>query len=102
MNQRPSRNCINELSKRTGQLKEKDVAVIAVQASKISQDSLDEWTKENNIPFPIGMIDKDIEKSRFTWGVKSLPWLILTDRRHLVIDAGFGLSELNDKAGVAK
>ena len=99
MNQRPSRNCINELSKRTGQLKEKDVAVIAIQASKINQDRLDEWNKENNIPFSVGMINEDTEKTRFTWGVESLPWLILTNSRHLVIDAGFGLSELEDTVG---
>ena len=97
INQRPSRNCINELSKRTGQLKEKDVTVIAIQASKINQDRLDEWNKENNIPFSVGVINKDTEKTRFTWGVQSLPWLILTDKQHLVIDTGFGLSELDDK-----
>jgi hypothetical protein len=101
MNQRPSRNCINELSKRTGQLKEKDVAIIAAQALKISQDSLDEWTKENSISFPVGIIERDMEKTSFAWGVRSLPWLILTDRRHLVIDAGFGLGELDDKLNAA-
>ena len=101
MNQRPSRNCISELSKRTGQSKEKDVAVIAVQASKISQDRLDEWTKENSISFPVGIIERDMEKTRFTWGVRSLPWLIMTDSRHLVVGSGFGLSELDEKIETA-
>ena len=101
MNQRPSRNCINVLSKRTGELKEKDVAVIAVQALKVSQDRLDKWNKEINIPFSAGMIEEDVEKTRFTWGVRSLPWLILTNSRHLVIDTGFGLSELDEKVRAA-
>ena len=47
------------------------------------------------------MINKDTEKTRFTWGVQSLPWLILTDSRHLVIDAGFGLNDLDDKIKAA-
>jgi len=29
--------------------------------------------------------------------VKSLPWLILTDKEHIVIAEGFGLDELDEK-----
>jgi len=42
------------------------------------------------------MIQGDVEKTRFTWGVKSLPWLILTDRNHVVAAEGFALAELDD------
>jgi hypothetical protein len=34
---------------------------------------------------------------RFDWAVCSLPWLILTDSRHVVAAEGFGLSELDAK-----
>lgn len=95
--QRPSRNCILQLSKRAQELKEKDVVIIAVQASKIEQAKLDEWVKENDIGFPVGMIKDDPEKTRFAWGVKSLPWLILTDTKHIVTAEGFSLDELNEK-----
>jgi len=97
MNQRPSRNCIQQLSKRAQELQAKDVVVVAVQASKIDENTLNEWIKKNNIPFPVGMIEGDVEKTRFNWGVKSLPWLILTDREHVVIAEGFALSEIGDK-----
>ena len=101
MNQRPSRRCISEIAKKARRLKEEGVAVVAIQASKINQDSLDEWSKQNSIPFSIGTIKGDVEKVRFIWGVQSLPWLILTDRQHLVSSAGFGLSELDDKIEAA-
>jgi len=101
MNQRPSRRCISEIAKKAKRLKEEGVAVVAIQASKINQDSLDEWSKQNSIPFSIGTIKGDVEKVRFIWGVQSLPWLILTDRQHLVSSAGFGLSELDDKIEAA-
>ena len=97
MNQRPSRNCIQQLSKRAKELQAKDVVVVAVQASKIDENTLNEWIKKNNILFPVGMIEGDVEKTRFNWGVKSLPWLILTDREHVVIAEGFALSEIGDK-----
>jgi hypothetical protein len=45
MNQRPSRRCISEIAKKAKHLKEEGVAVVAIQASKINQDSLDEWSK---------------------------------------------------------
>jgi len=97
MQQRPSRNCITQLTKQAEQLKEKGLAVVAVHAAKVDKNTLDEWVKKSNIPFPVGMIQDDEEKTRFNWGVKSLPWLILTDREHVIQAEGFGIDELNDK-----
>ena len=97
MNQRPSRNCILHLNKVANDLKEKDVVVVAVQASKIEQTKLDEWIKKNEINFSVGMIQDGEEKTRLAWGVKSLPWLILTDKKHVVIAEGFSINELDEK-----
>ena len=80
-----------------GTLEQKGVIIVAVHASKVDQKTLDEWLKENNIPFTVGMIEGDVEKIRFNWGVKSLPWLILTDKKHIVSSNGFPLSELENK-----
>jgi hypothetical protein len=97
MNQRPSRNCIMQLAKRAEELKQQGITLIAVQASKINENTLNERIKKNNIPFPVGMIEGNEEKIRFTWGVRSLPWLILTDTKHIVHTEGFNLSELDAK-----
>lgn len=97
MNQRLSRNCITQLAKRAEQLKEDGVIVAAVQASKVDKNTLDDWVKKNNVPFRVGMVQGDEEKTRFAWGVKSLPWLIFADREHVVTAEGFGLAELDEK-----
>jgi len=97
MQQRPSRNCIKELAKQAEQLKQKGVTIVAVQASKIDGNKLDEWVKNYNIPFPIGMVQGDVKKTRFAWGVRSLPWLILTDRKHIIRAEDFSLVELDVK-----
>ena len=95
--QRPSRNCIIQLSKMANEIKEKGVTIITIQASKVEQAKLDEWIKEQNIPFKVVMIESDSEKTRFNWGVKSLPWLILTDKQHIVSNEGFSINELDKK-----
>jgi len=97
MNQRPSRNCLLQMSKRAQELKAKDVVVVAVQVLKVDENKLNDWIKKNNIPFSIGMVQGDEEKIRFTWGVRSLPRLILTDRKHVVTAEGFALAELDEK-----
>lgn len=102
MNQRPSRNCLLQLSKRAQELKAKDVVVIAIQGSKVDENTLNEWIKTNNISFPVGMIRDDSEKIRFAWGVKSLPWLILTDKQHVVVAEGFALAELDEKLNLER
>ena len=97
MNQRPSRNCIMRLAKQAQQLKQKGVAVVAIQASKVNESTLNDWLKEYSIPFTIGIVQSDVEKTKFAWGVCSLPWLVLTDRNRVVTAEGFGLNELNEK-----
>jgi|GEM_PF-2316142 len=97
MNQRPSRHCLLQLAKQTETLEEKDIAVVAVQATKIDEKTIREWVKKNTIPFPVGMIQDDVERTRFNWGVRSLPWLILTDRKHIVVCEGLGLDESDKK-----
>ena len=95
--QRPSRRCILQLGKRAQELKAKDVVVVAIQASKADESALNEWAQKNNISFSVGMIKGDADKTKFTWGVKSLPWLILTDREHVVTAEGFAVNELDER-----
>jgi len=100
--QRPARRCVIQLAKQAEQLKQKGVVVVIVQASKVDENKLKDWIKENNIPFPAGMIEGNPEEIRFTWGVKSLPWLILTDKQHVVRAEGFALTELDEKLKAKK
>jgi hypothetical protein len=97
MNQRPSRNCIRRLAEQAEQLKQKGITVVAVHISKVDESKLDEWVKNTNITFPVGRVRSDEEKIRFKWGVRSLPWLILTDPKHVVTAEGFAVSEMGEK-----
>jgi hypothetical protein len=99
MNQRPSRHCMMQLAKQDRQLNQKGVRVVAIQASNVEESELREWTRQNNIPFPVGKIQGDVEKTRSTWGVQSLPWLILADNKHIVFSEGFQLGELDNQLG---
>jgi 5-hydroxyisourate hydrolase-like protein (transthyretin family) len=97
MEQRPSRNCIMRLAKQAQQLNQKCLSVIVVQASKVDENKLNEWVKKYKIPFAVGMVQGEGEQTRFTWGVRSLPWLILTDKEHIVRAEDFAISELDGK-----
>ena len=97
MEQRPSRNCIMRLARQAQQLKQKGVAIVAIQTSKMDETALDQWVKKYKIPFPVGMVQSSFEKARFSWGIRSLPWLILTDRKHVIRSGGFGINALNEK-----
>ncbi len=98
MEQRPSRRCIKELAKITDSLAKKNVVVVAVHASAVESEKLKQWLKDSNIELPVGQIPADaVEKTCAAWGVRSLPWLILTDRQHIVRAEGFPLAELDEK-----
>ncbi|MBN1359271.1 MAG: redoxin domain-containing protein [Sedimentisphaerales bacterium] len=97
MQQRPSRNTMQELACRSEALSRKNVAVIAVQATEVGRQALDEWIEQNSIAFPVGTISDSLDATRLAWGAKSLPWLILTDAQHIVRAEGFGLDALDEE-----
>ena len=95
--QRPSRHYLKKLAEKAGSLADRGVTVLCVHACEIDEESLNEWMRDCNVPFAAKTITHDVEKIRFAWGVKSLPWLILTDQKHIVEANGFSLAELDGR-----
>jgi hypothetical protein len=92
---------MTQLAKQVEALKSKGIILIAAQASEIDPKILEEWVKKNNIPYSV-MIEGDVKKTKFIWGIQSLPWLILTDTDHLIKAEGFAVNELGDKIKAEK
>jgi hypothetical protein len=86
-----------KLAEKAGVLADKGITVLCVHTSSVEVKTIDEWMREYNIPFPVKAIAKDPEKARLAWGVKSLPWLILTDQKRIVEANGFSLAELDER-----
>ena len=105
--QRPSRHFIKKLAEQAENLAQQNVTIVAAQTSKAEQRLLDEWVKQNDIRLltrasqrsaasqsSISIVQADAEAIKYSWGVRSLPWLILTDHKGVVRAEGFGLNEL--------
>jgi hypothetical protein len=102
MNQRPSRYFIRQLKIKTKELEEKGCSIIAIQVAKVEANDFKNWIKNSGLSFPVGSITGEANSIRAKWSVKSLPWLILTDKNRNIRAAGFSLSELNEKIQSAK
>jgi hypothetical protein len=102
MQQRPSRNCLVQLAGKAELLAQQGAVLLGIQATKVEQDRLREWLRENNIRVPVGLVSADEEETHCAWGVQSLPWLILTDRSHVVRAEGFDLSDLQARMDAVK
>ncbi len=99
LQQRPSRNAVVELARQTGPLTQRGIILVGVQAARMERTEIEKWMADNRVSFPVGMIRTDEEKTRRTWGVRSLPWLILADRTHAVVAEGFLPTELGQEIG---
>ena len=90
---------IKTLNKRWNALLDKNVYIIFIHAGSkpAAENTLNPWAKRNNIQPPVGASMKGLPVLGYTWGVKSLPWLILTDKNHIVTDEGFSITELDEK-----
>jgi hypothetical protein len=94
MNQRPSRAALRELAKQAKKLAGLRVAVVGINAGDAKKETVEAWCKKYKVTFPVGCIRGDAKKVQFAWGAKGLPWLILTNRKHVVSAEGFDLAEL--------
>jgi len=100
MKQRPARQCVQDLANRMDDLQEKGVVSVLIHASPAEPNALKEWMTKFKIPSPCGVITGDtakVETIRNKWGVRGLPWLVLTDKKHIVRAEGFGISELDER-----
>ena len=95
IDQRPSRHYLNCLKDKADSLKQQGFKVLAVQVVAVESGALDEWTKENDIPFAILPIGSDFDQQRFGWGITSLPWIVRIDPDHFVQKEGLSLEDLD-------
>lgn len=92
--QRPSRHCVGVLAERAAWLQRNGVTAVAVHASPVEAAVLRDWTDRLGASFANGMLKDAEESAREAWGARGLPWLILTDRDHVVRAEGFDPSEI--------
>jgi beta-lactamase regulating signal transducer with metallopeptidase domain/peroxiredoxin len=95
MNQRPSRHLVTELAKRADKMQAKDIMALAVQTAEVKAEELKAWAQKYQIPFPCGVIKKDVDKVLYRWGARALPWLVLMDEKGAVRAEGFTLEHLD-------
>lgn len=93
--QRPSRRALRLLADRAAALKEKGLAVVALQSGVMAEADFAAWKEETKLPFPVGCSKADPERSRAAWGSTALPWLVLADKNHQVVSEGFVLEDLD-------
>lgn len=98
MNQRPSRNMITELAKRSKELQAKGIFPVLVHTSLIEPAKLNEWLDNREILFSYLSITEAISTQELLrWGVRAQPWLILTDQEGIVRAEGLSLEQLDEK-----
>ncbi len=97
--QRPSRHVVGRLGEMAKGLEEGNVKVVLVQAQAGDKERIAAWLKEKGIEFAAGQIEGDAEEVRGRWGVKSLPWMVLTDEKRVVAAEGMGIEELEGRIG---
>jgi hypothetical protein len=97
-NQRPSRETMLKLATHRSMLSRNNVVVVLLHTNGIDQSDLNMWLAQQKIPFKAQVLDGGFsEKYKYIWGVRSLPWLILTDGKQIVRAEGFSMNEIDEK-----
>jgi hypothetical protein len=109
---RPSQIAIGLLKKRKLELSRSKVEVVCIQVAPVDEGDLVAWKKENKISFPIyilpgqpgwdgknSLILKQTPKIMNTlkqqWGVRSIPWTILTDENQKILATGLNIQRIS-------
>ena len=102
MDQRPSRQCIRVLEKQKQIWRGRNTVVLAVHAGTKRGKQVTDWLNKNGPSLTTGNIKGDPYDTLFAWGARSLPWLVLTDEKHVITKAGFNLSDAKEREEKAK
>ena len=92
--QRPSRQAMSALGQRAKTLEAKGIAVLLIDVG--GKPAVSEAGK-SAVAFPATTLGEKAEETKFAWGVKALPWLIITDKKHVVRAEGFGIDQVDAK-----
>ena len=90
-----SRIAIKHIAKQTEELRKENVIVVGVQALPINDKvlALMKWQIDN--AFPIKELGNRAEEICFQWGVRELPWLVVSDRAGVVQAEGFSYKDID-------
>jgi hypothetical protein len=97
MDQRPSRQYIRVLEKQRQVWRDKNVVVLAVHSGTKRGKQVTDWLRKNGPSLTAATIQGDPYDTLFAWGARSLPWLVLTDEKHVITKAGFSLSDVKER-----
>ncbi len=109
---RPSQIAINSLKRGQLDFRRSNVEVVCIQVVPVDEQDLIAWKKENKISFPVYLLPGQSEWDgknnplvskpapsimntlRREWGVRSIPWTILTDENQKVLATGLNVSSI--------
>jgi len=103
--ERTSQIAIGQLKRFSAEFRQRQIVVACIQVTPVDEDNFKAWKKENKIPFPIDTVPgkyisvppilkqtPDIMNVlRQRWGVRSLPWTILTDKKQNIKATGLNI-----------
>jgi len=107
--QRASQIAISQLQRFSRQLGDQNVAVVCIQVAPVDEDELRQWKRQNKISLPIDVLPGHgvqagiplLQQSsgimstlRQQWGVRSLPWAILTDEHQQIVATGVNIGRV--------
>jgi hypothetical protein len=93
--ERPSRRIARLLAKREKALR--GITVLEAQTAPANDASWNDWKEINTGHFPVSRLAEKSEKNKWASSLENLPWLILTDRKGIVVAEGFELDDLDAK-----
>lgn len=93
IDQRASRQCLQAIQEHKDVLHNRGLVVLGVHGGTQPEEQMRDWLKRNEVSLPVGTIEGDSHDILLNWGAKGMPWLILTDDRHVVTREGFGFDE---------
>jgi len=102
MEQRPSRRCVRSLQEQKQIWEDKNTVVLVVNAGTKRDKEAESWVKKNAPSLTAGTIEGDPHDTLLAWGARGLPWLVLTDKDHVITRAGFNLSAVKQTQQEAK
>ncbi|MDI6448645.1 carboxypeptidase regulatory-like domain-containing protein [Anaerobaca lacustris] len=106
---RASQIAIRQLQRFSREFRHQNVAIVCIQVAPADEDELRQWKRQNKITLPIDVLPGHgvpagiplLQESsgimsalRQPWGVRSLPWVVLTDEHQQIVATGVNVGRV--------
>lgn len=96
-NKKAGKRSVKSLNDQAPHMEELNIIIVSIQTDpNVSEEQIQAFFESEGITLPTGLVTAENKDKLKAWGVQADPWLIATDKNHIVTAEGFTFMQVEE------